>query len=127
MGQRVNIQYSVELDNLQSEVNRLFGNAIKELDKVQSVGGSPVAKLGTDGIDKIESIRHKLAKIDIMLSDIQNIVEGYVRFKTAPAPEREIPFQPDELEADPEALQHKISKFKELMNENSNQEPTIQN
>ena len=127
MGQRVNIQYSVELEDLQSEVNRLFGNAIMELEKVQPVGGSPVVKLGTDGIDKIETIRHKLAKIDIMLSDIQNIVEGYVRFKTAPAPEREIPFQPDELEADPEALQHKISKFKELMNENSNQEPTIQN
>ena len=127
MGQRVNIQYSVELEDLQSEVNRLFGNAIMELEKVQPVGGSPVVKLGTDGIDKIETIRHKLAKIDIMLSDIQNIVEGYVRFKTAPAPEREIPFQPEELESVPEALQDKISKFKELMNENSNQEPTIQN
>ena len=125
MGQRVNIQYSVELEDLQSEVNRLFGNAIMELEKVQPVGGSPVAKLGTDGIDKIETIRRKLAKIDIMLSDIQNIVEGYVRFKTAPTPEREIPFQPDELEVDPEALQHKISKFKELLNENTDQESSI--
>ena len=50
MGQRVNIQYSVEIDELQNEVNRLFGNAIIELDKVQPVGGAPVAKLGTDGI-----------------------------------------------------------------------------
>ena len=74
MGQRVNIQYSVEIDELQDEVNRLFGNAIMELDKVQPVGGAPVAKLGTDGIDKVESIRHKLAKIDIMLGDIQNII-----------------------------------------------------
>ena len=86
MGQRVNIQYSVELDDLQNEVNRLFSNAIMELEKTQPVGGSPVVKLGTDGLGKIESIRHKLAKIDIMLGDIQNIVEGYVRFKTQPVP-----------------------------------------
>ncbi len=125
MGQRVNIQYSVELDDLQSEVNRLFSNAIMELDKVQPVGGAPVVKLGTDGLDKIESIRHNLAKVDIMLSDIQNIIEGYVRFKTQPPPEREVPFQANELEADPEELQDKISKFKELLNENTDQEPSI--
>ena len=125
MGQRVNIQYSVEIEDLQSEVNRLFSNAIMELDKVQPVGGAPVVKLGTDGLDKIESIRHNLAKVDIMLSDIQNIIEGYVRFKTQPPPEREIPFQPNDLEVDPEALQDKISKFKELLNENTNQEPAV--
>ena len=88
MGQRVNIQYSVEIEDLQSEVNRLFANAVMELDKVQPVGGAPVVKLGTDGLDKIESIRHNLAKVDIMLSDVQNIIEGYVRFKTQPPPER---------------------------------------
>ena len=125
MGQRVNIQYSVELQDLQSEVNRLFGNAITELDKVQPPTGSPVIKLGTDGIDKVESIRHRLTKIDIMLNDIQNIIEGYVRFKTQPPPDREVPFQPNDLEVDPEALQDKISKFKELLNENTNQEPSI--
>jgi hypothetical protein len=125
MGQRVNIQYSVEIEDLQSEVNRLFSNAIMELDKVQPVGGAPVVKLGTDGIDKIESIRHRLAKIDIMLNDIQNIIEGYVRFKTQPPPDREIPFQSNELEADPKALQDKISKFKELLNENANQESAV--
>ena len=58
MGKRVNIQYSVEIDDLQDEINRLFGNAILELDKVQPVGGAPVAKLGTDGLEKVEQIRH---------------------------------------------------------------------
>ena len=125
MGQRVNIQYSVEIEDLQSEVNRLFSSAIMELDKVQPVGGAPVVKLGTDGIDKIESIRHRLAKIDIMLNDIQNIIEGYVRFKTQPPPDREIPFQSKDLEVNPEALQDKISKFKELLNENTNQESSV--
>jgi len=125
MGQRVNIQYSVELDELQSEVNRLFGNAILELDKVQPVGGAPVVKLGTDGIDKVESIRHKLAKIDIMLNDVQNIIEGYVRFKTQSEPAREIPFQQSSEELEMEQLQDKIQMFKKAINENSNSESTV--
>jgi len=125
MGQRVNIQYSVELDELQSEVNRLFGNAILELDKVQPVGGAPVVKLGTDGIDKVESIRHKLAKIDIMLNDVQNIIEGYVRFKTQSEPAREIPFQQSSEELEMEQLQDKIEMFKKAINENSNSESTV--
>lgn len=125
MGQRVNIQYSVEIDELQDEVNRLFGNAIMELGKVQPVGGAPVAKLGTDGIDKVESIRHKLAKIDIMLGDVQNIIEGYVRFKTQSEPSREIPFQQSSEELEMEQLQDKIEMFKKAINENSNSEPAV--
>ena len=93
MGQRVNIQYSVEIDELQDEVNRLFHNAIMELDRIQPVGGAPVAKLGTDGLEKVDQIRKSLTKIDIMLGDVQNIIEGYVRFKTQPPPQREDPFE----------------------------------
>ena len=125
MGQRVNIQYSVEIDELQDEVTRLFGNAIMELDKVQPVGGAPVAKLGTDGIDKVESIRHKLAKIDIMLGDVQNIIEGYVRFKTQSEPSREVPFQQSSEELEMEQLQDKIEMFKKAINENSNSESAV--
>ena len=125
MGQRVNIQYSVEIDELQDEVNRLFGNAIMELDKVQPVGGAPVVKLGTDGIDKVESIRHKLAKIDIMLGDVQNIIEGYVRFKTQSEPSREVPFQQSSEELEMEQLQDKIEMFKKAIDENSNSESAV--
>ena len=122
MGQRVNIQYSVEIDELQDEVNRLFSNAIMELDKVQPVGGAPVAKLGTDGLDKIDHIRQRLAKIDIMLGDIQNIVEGYIRFKTQSEPAREVPFQQTSEELEVEQLEEKISKFKEAIDAIANQE-----
>lgn len=122
MGQRVNIQYSVEIDELQNEVNRLFHNAIMELDKAQPVGGAPVVKLGTDGLEKIDSIRQKLTKVDIMLGDIQNIIEGYVRFKTQPPPEREIPFQQTSDELEVEQLEEQIKEFKEFIVANATQE-----
>jgi hypothetical protein len=116
MGQRVNIQYSVELEDLQKEVNRLFANAIKELDIISPVGGTASLKLGTDGLDKIEHIRHRLAKIDIMLGDIQN---------TNSEPEREIPFQQTSEELEMEQLQDKIEMFKKAINENTNSESPV--
>ena len=122
MGQRVNIQYSVEMDELQDEVNRLFGNAIIQLDKIQPVGGAPVVKLGSEGLEKLDQIRKSLAKVDIMLGDVQNIIEGYVRFKTQPPPQREVPFEQTSEELEIEDLENRIEKFKEMFSAQSNQE-----
>ena len=120
MGQRVNIQYSVELDDLQEEVNRLFGKAILELEKVCPVGGTPVVDMGTEGIDKIDTLRRKLAKDDIMLADVQTIISGYVRFKTKPPEPQQFEQSPDEIEI--EQLEDKLLKFKEMLNANSYKE-----
>jgi hypothetical protein len=122
MGQRVNIQYSVELEELQSEVDRLFANSIKELDLIAPVGCTPKLKLGSEGLEKLDTLRRKLAKIDIMLGDVQNIVEGYVRFKTQPADSR-IPDSLSEAEEfEIEELEDRLAKFKELMNAQPDQE-----
>jgi len=120
--QRVNIQYSVDIDDLQDEVNRLFSNAISDLNNVLPVGGKPVAKLGTDGLEKIDFIRQRLARVDTMLGDVQNIVEGYVRFKTQPpSPQVSQPIdKADHLEMD--QLEDRIAKFKEMFDAQSNQE-----
>ena len=123
MGQRVNIQYSVELEDLQDEVNRLFSGAISELQSLPHAS----LKLGTEGLEKVDNFRHKLAKVDIMLGDVHNIIEGYVRFKVQPTPEREIPFQEVSNNLETEQLEDRITKFKEMLSENANQEPVIQN
>lgn len=119
MGQRVNIQYSVELEDLQGEVNRLFSNAISELQSLPHAS----LKLGTDGLDKVDSFRQKLTKIDIMLGDVQNIIEGYVRFKTDSTPSREIPPQEVSDNLETEQLEDRIMKFKEMLGEVPNQKP----
>jgi len=122
MGQRVNIQYSVELEDLQDEVNRLFEQAMRELERGLLVGGTPVVNLGTEGLDKVDSFRQKLAKVDIMLGDIQNIIEGYVRFKTQPPPEHGIPFQQTSDDLEVEQLEDQIAKFKEMSSAQPDQE-----
>ncbi len=109
MGQRVNIQYSVELEDLQDEVNRLFSNAIARLVALPNAS----LNLGTEGLEKVGSFRQKLAKVDIMLGDVQNIIEGYVRFKTQPPPEQP-PFQQTSDELEVEQLEDQIKEFKEF-------------
>ena len=122
MGQRVNIQYSVELEDLEEEVNRLYSNAITKLASLPHAS----INLGTEGLEKVDSFRQKLAKVDIMLADVQNIIEGYVRFKTQtpepPTREREIPFQQTSEELEIEQLEDKIEMFRRALDENSNKE-----
>jgi len=123
MGQRVNIQYSVELEDLEEEVNRLYSNAITKLASLPHAS----LNLGTEGLDKVDSFRQKLAKVDIMLRDVQNIIEGYVRFKTEPPPEREPPFQQTSDELEVEQLEDQIAKFKEMFSAQPDQEPEESN
>ena len=127
MGQRVNIQYSVELDDLQDEANRLFTNAIKQLDLVTPAGHTPKVKLGTEGLDQIDLLRRKLAEVDIMLGDIQNIIQGYVRFRVQPEEPR-VPDSPSEAEQlEMEQIEDRIARFKEMIDAQSNQESEEEN
>ena len=123
MGQKVNIQYSVEFEDLQDEVNRLFSNAVMLLTSLPHAS----LNLGTEGLDKVDNFRHKLAKVDIMLGDIHNIIEGYVRFKVQPTPEREIPFQEVSNNLETEQLEDQIAKFKEMLSAQPDQEPEESN
>ena len=123
MGQRVNIQYSVELEDLEEEVNRLYSNAITKLASLPHAS----LNLGTEGLDKVDSFRQKLAKVDIMLGDVQKIIQGYVRFKTQPPPERESPFQQTSDELEVEQLEDQIAKFKEMFSAQPDQEPEESN
>ena len=116
MGQRVNIQYSVEIEDLEAEVNRLFKAAMRNLDFKSPMGH---LSLGTEGMDQVDNLRRKLAKADIMLGDVQNIIQGYVRFKTQPEepPVHDSLSEEEDFEMD--QLEDRIAKFKEIISAES--------
>ena len=123
MGQRVNIQYSVELSDLDREVNRLFDLVIEDLEAIATGWGRGTnITLDLSSIKVIDEVRQELARIDIALSDTQKIVQGYVQFKSAPPQQEQTPASPSESEE--LELQQKIVRFKEMLNENAIQEPT---
>tara|TARA_R110000851_G_scaffold318576_2_gene482480 strand:+ start:714 stop:1133 length:420 start_codon:yes stop_codon:yes gene_type:complete len=118
MGQRVNIQYSVELDDLGDEVNRLFNRSIRDLQELFP-SNEPARYVPMDlaGVDMIEDLRQKISSADAALSDVQNIVQGYIQFKSTPpeteaaAPSQEI--YEEEIESPDQVLLERIRKFKE--------------
>lgn len=121
MGQRVNIQYSVELGDLDREVNRLFDLVIEDLEAIATGWGRGTnITLDLSSIKMIDEVRQTLTRTDIALSDIQKIVQGYVQFKSAPAEQEQVPDSPSDAEE--LELEHKIAKFKEMLSEVPNQE-----
>ena len=84
MTQRVNIQYSIEVEQLPSEVSRLM----KEVEsQFKQMTFQPSTKKGDveislESISKINSLRQSLAAIDHGLMDVSNIMTGYINFVT---------------------------------------------
>jgi len=83
MSQRVNIQYSIKLDELADEVKRLLEKVQTNLETLSAgdiaVGGN---LLSLETLRGITQHREDLAEIDHRLLDVMNIVSGYISFHT---------------------------------------------
>jgi len=101
MSQRVNIQYSVELDKLPNTVSYLYNSAMLRMKQLNDTMLKIDSGLDLEMIDQIDMVRLELAQIDIQLADLDKIVKGYIRLKN---PVEDILKETmDELQADPES------------------------
>jgi|DEB0MinimDraft_3_1074331.scaffolds.fasta_scaffold55160_4 hypothetical protein len=82
MSQRVNIQYSVELDKLSDTVSFLYNNAMLRMKRLNETMLSLSSGLDLEMIEQIDMIRLELAQIDIQLSDLDKIIKGYLNMRT---------------------------------------------
>ena len=126
MGQRVNIQYSVDIDELDAEVQRLIERSESRLNRLLTSfpGGSPALSLETAGA--IDSFRAELSEIDYCLNDINKIITGYLsyRSKTLGVEVSQPPEQQDDdlmanveeqlrqLDANPPSVEEAVEEFK---------------
>lgn len=119
MGERVNIQFSVDIDELPVEVNRLFEKAISRIQDLGAGWGNPRIELDLGGIGQVETMRDRLSQIDSILADMENIISGYVSYKTRPA----APATPPHPQAgDLEQALREFQRQTEVVNENTTQE-----
>jgi hypothetical protein len=82
--ERVNIQYSIDIEQLPQEVARL----IEEVGQTFcETGDSTVANLmeaaqdsplSLNTVTQVDVMRKKLASLDYVLSDVSNIINGYL-------------------------------------------------
>jgi hypothetical protein len=105
MGQRISIQYSIDIDDLPDEVDRLLQNATEELNKLSS--STIRDPISLNGLQDIDSLRRGLANVDAALQDLSVIVGGYLSYKASETmpqaqPELEEPEQKHEEPSPPE-------------------------
>ena len=133
MKQRVNIQYSIEVKDIQKEVDRLYLKATERLSKVNDRLQSPYISMDLFGMRKIDEARQELATVDAMLGDIHNILQGYVHYKSAPLEPPALPsVAPIKLkdetlkEKNMDSLKEKITHFRDAFDEDNLKEKITQ-
>ncbi|MBL96776.1 MAG: hypothetical protein CMF52_03085 [Legionellales bacterium] len=91
--QRINIQYSIDFEELPAEVTKLYDKAIKQYGNINLPKLSKQNILSSSNVLLIDEARKALAKTDIMLSDAQSIINSYVEYElslTRDAPQQEM-------------------------------------
>jgi len=126
MGQRVNIQYSVDIEDLPAEVERMASNALTKLEAMtqKHLAGAPPT-LSLEAHRQIDELRRELATVDIALSDLNNLIGSYLAYKTQQIMKDPATTAPETPELDPEQLsemalplselQEKIAHFKQSL------------
>ena len=122
MGQRINIQYSVDIEQIPREVGRLLETAFNEYQLLQAdCRFDPVESvLSYEMIERLDCIRVALTSVDHGLNDACNIISGYLNYKAQEsAPGQEEAPTGEALRDDLEA---KIDKFKSIMSQTDKDE-----
>jgi len=89
MGHRVNIQYSLDLEDLPTEMEGLIAKAEDRLARchreIQTLieASNPKAIMTTACTDEISNVREGLADADFILNDVVTIIHSYVEYKVA--------------------------------------------
>lgn len=79
--QRINIQYSIAMDELPDEVHRVYKKSLEQLRDIQLPEFQTSELLNSSVTKLIDEARQDLAKVDLMLSDVQSIINSYVEYE----------------------------------------------
>jgi hypothetical protein len=78
---RVNIQYSINLDDLPEEVDRIYNKAKEILGGISLPNQSGRDLLTSETLKELDETRQKLTSLDHILSDVAAIVGSYVEYE----------------------------------------------
>ena len=118
MSQRVNIQYSVKIEDLEEEVRRLADKAFSLLgDCINNNINHDNITLSVNSHKDIDQLRHVLSDVDAILADVNMIIGSFLSYKSQEmmqsVPRPPSPIEPAEgMPTELSELQEKISSFK---------------
>tara|TARA_R110002020_G_scaffold95382_8_gene228980 strand:- start:2678 stop:3016 length:339 start_codon:yes stop_codon:yes gene_type:complete len=105
MGQRVRLNYTIDIDNYKAEVFRLLSGAIKGLQGIE-VEIDPENLLTLNVAKDIDNLRKSLLEVDYRLADVHSLILGYVGYQ---ASQQQEPIERSPL---PSMLEEKVEEFK---------------
>jgi len=83
---RINIQYSIDSQELPDEVQRLIskieGHATQLIEALKGRAPTGAAILSPHTLQEVDLLRRRLAAMDYILSDVNNIVSSYLEYST---------------------------------------------
>ena len=121
---RINIQYSIDLSELPDEVNRLYSKALKEFKDIKFPESIKENVLEYSTAQKADEIRQKIARLDLMLADVQSIVSSYVEYEiSSNNPEPEAPIGAPAMANMPDMSNIDFAEMSKLFNGVNNNEP----
>ena len=89
MGQRISIQYTIDVDDLPENVVRLLTNATTEINSLPSVEELSLKTVDDimtlQTVNDIDELRASLGRIDFMLADVNNLITSFISYQTRPA------------------------------------------
>ena len=115
MGQRITIQYSIDLEDLESEVGKMIKQVSQKLegcgeDLEHTVGLGSSENLSLRMLGELIDMRERIGKIDYTLVDISNIISSYVQYAAQPPQQPEVQ-SPELSESDLEAAKEKLQQI----------------
>ena len=105
--ERVNIQYSIDLNELSSEVVRLMTRASSMAEGAVQSEFSELKQIDDDhalslhAVSAVDVARKRLAAIDYALNDVAQIINGYLTFKVQENLQEQIDQSPTSPDAGP--------------------------
>jgi hypothetical protein len=113
--QRVNIQYSVKIDELEGEVQRLATKAKEVLKTGLSKHTKTLnsVSLSIDSHNKVDSLRLSLSEADAILADVSIIIGSFLSYKAQQLSQAiPTPHVPNETTPELSEIHDKINNFK---------------
>ena len=88
MTQRVNLTYSIKLEDLELEVKRILNRVLDQLEETY-VDYDHITEmeklLSIETSNKVNKLREELTNIDYVLSDVNNILSSYLHYEAQQA------------------------------------------
>jgi len=113
---RVTLTYTVDLDDLEAEVERLYNRALTLLSAcVEDATTHMDAPMSLETVECLDELRKNLASVDFMLGDINKIISGYISYQIGQSTETSAPPEAPNLMGD---LQDKLNTLQDMMVQN---------